>query len=85
MRIDKFLKNSRLIKRRVVAQEMLLKSRVLINNKVAKKSTFVKCGDVITLKYGSEDGERHVCVEVLLIKDKVSKEEALTLYRVVEK
>lgn len=84
MRIDKYLKNSRLIKRRVIAQEMLEKGRVLVNDKVAKKSHSVKVGDVITLKYGSDDTSRHVSVKILEIKDKVSKDDACTMYEVVE-
>ncbi len=84
MRIDKYLKNSRLIKRRVVAQEMLTKGRVLLNDKVAKKSSDVKVGDVIILKYGNSEQVRHVCVKVVSLKEKVSKEEAMTLYEVME-
>ncbi len=84
MRIDKYLKISRLIKRRVVAQEMLSKSRVLLNGKVAKKSSCVNVDDVITLKYGGSDQERYVNVRIIDIKEKVSKEEAISLYEVLE-
>lgn len=83
MRIDKFLKVSRLVKRRSVAQELLIANRVMINEKVAKKSASVKVGDTITLKYGSEDNSRHVKVKVEKLLDKVSKDDALTMYKVM--
>ncbi len=83
MRIDKFLKVSRLVKRRSVAQELLIANRVMINEKVAKKSASVKIGDIITLKYGSEDNSRYVKVIVEKLLDKVSKDDALTMYKVI--
>ena len=54
MRLDKFLKVSRVIKRRTVANEACDSSRVIINGKIAKASTEVKIGDVIEIKYGEK-------------------------------
>ncbi len=83
MRVDKYLKVSRLVKRRTVAQELLVASRVHINGKVAKKSSSVEVGDEILLKYGSSDSSRHLRVIVEKINDRASKEEAATMYKVV--
>lgn len=79
MRIDKYLKISRIIKRRTVAQEACEGGKVLINNKVAKPSSEVKVGDVITLTFGTKT----LSVEVLSLKEVIRKEEADTLYRQV--
>ncbi|MDN5953550.1 MAG: RNA-binding S4 domain-containing protein, partial [Loigolactobacillus coryniformis] len=54
MRLDKFLKVSRIIKRRTVAKEIADKGRILINDKVAKSSTDVSVGDIITIKFGNK-------------------------------
>lgn len=83
MRIDKYLKVSRLVKRRTVAQELVGKNRVLINDKVAKKSSDVKIDDIVLLKYGSDEGIRYVKVKVLSLNEKASKDEASTMYEVV--
>lgn len=77
MRLDKFLKVSRLIKRRTVANEACDAGRVLINDKPAKASTAVKQGDVLEIQFGS----RNVRVEVLDVKETVKKEEAENLFR----
>ena len=77
MRLDKFLKVSRLIKRRTVANEACDAGRVLVNEKPAKASAQVKPGDVIEIQFGS----RNVKVEVLSIAETVRKEEAENLYR----
>ncbi len=77
MRLDKFLKISRLIKRRTVANEACDAGRVLVNGKVAKASVRVKEGDVIEILMG----DRPVKVEVLQIADTTRKEEAKDLYR----
>ncbi len=77
MRLDKFLKISRLIKRRTVANEACDAGRVLVNEKPAKASVKVKPGDIIEIQFGS----RNVKVEVLEIKETVRKEEAESLYR----
>ncbi|EDM62590.1 S4 domain protein [Dorea longicatena DSM 13814] len=77
MRLDKFLKVSRLIKRRTVANEACDAGRVLVNDKPAKASVKVKPGDIIEIQFGT----RTVKVEVLDIKDTTKKEEAGDLFK----
>ncbi len=77
MRLDKFLKVSRLIKRRTIANEACDAGRVLINDKVAKASTAVKQGDVIEIQFGT----KAVKVEVLDVQETSRKEEAKELYK----
>ncbi len=77
MRLDKFLKVSRLIKRRTVANEACDAGRVLINNRPAKASAQVKAGDVLEIQFGS----KAVKVEVLDVQETVNKESAQELYR----
>jgi ribosomal 50S subunit-recycling heat shock protein len=77
MRLDKYLKVSRLIKRRTVANEACDAGRVLINDKVAKASTEVKVGDVIEIGFGTKS----VKVEVLDIQDTTKKDEAKDLFK----
>lgn len=77
MRLDKFLKVSRLIKRRTVANEACDAGRVLINEKTAKASTTVTAGDVIEIQFGT----KAVKVEVLDVQETVKKDEAKDLYR----
>ena len=77
MRLDKFLKVSRLIKRRTVANEASDAGRVLVNDKPAKASVKVKQGDIIEIQFGT----RTVKVEVLDIKDTTKKEEAGDLFK----
>ena len=77
MRLDKFLKVSRLIKRRTVANEACDAGRVLVNGNVAKASVKVKVGDVIEIQFGTKT----VKVEVLDIQDTTKKEEAKDLFR----
>ena len=77
MRLDKFLKVSRLIKRRTVANEACDAGRVLINDKPAKASAQVKTGDIIEIQFGV----RNVRAEVLEIKETVKKDEAESMYR----
>ena len=79
MRLDKYLKVSRLIKRRTVANEACDAGRVLINDKPAKASANVKPGDRITIQFGNKD----VNVEVLSVAETVKKEEAADLYRYI--
>ena len=79
MRLDKFLKVSRLIKRRTVANEACDAGRVLVNDKPAKASAQVKTGATIEIQFGS----RNVKVEVLDVKETVKKEEVENLYRYV--
>ena len=77
MRLDKFLKVSRLIKRRTVANEACDAGRVLVNDKPAKASVKVKQGDIIEIQFGT----RTVKVEVLDIKYTTKKEEAGDLFK----
>ena len=77
MRRDKFLKGSRLIKRRTVANEACDAGRVLVNGTVAKASVKVKAGDVIEIHFGTKT----VKVEVLDIQETTKKEEAKELFR----
>ena len=77
MRLDKYLKVSRLIKRRTVANEACDAGRVLVNDKPAKASVSVKAGEIIEIQFGS----RNVKVEVLDVKETVKKEEVESLYR----
>lgn len=77
MRLDKFLKVSRLIKRRTVANEACDAGRVLLNDKTAKASANVKPGDIIEIQFGS----RQTKVEVLEIKESVKKEDAEKMFR----
>ena len=77
MRLDKFLKVSRLIKRRTVANEACDAGRVSINERPAKASAQVKAGDVLEIQFGS----KAVKVEVLNVQETVRKEEAQELYR----
>ena len=77
MRLDKYLKVSRLIKRRTVANEACDGGRVMINDKPAKASANVKVGDIITISFGNKD----VKVEVLDVQETVKKEAAAELFR----
>ena len=77
MRLDKFLKVSRLIKRRTVANEACDAGRVLVNDKPAKASLNVKTGDVIEIQFGS----KAVRVEVLDVQETVKKDDAKELCR----
>ena len=79
MRLDKYLKVSRLIKRRTVANEACDAGRVLINDKTAKASADVKVGDIITIAFGNKD----VKVEVLSVQETVRKEEAKEMYKYI--
>ena len=80
MRLDKFLKVSRLIKRRTVAKEVADKGRVFINDKVAKSSTDVKVGDKIAI----QSGNKHVLVQVEALMDSTRKEDAKEMFTILE-
>ncbi|MCI8513404.1 MAG: RNA-binding S4 domain-containing protein [Lachnospiraceae bacterium] len=77
MRLDKYLKVSRLIKRRTVANEACDAGRVAVNGRTAKASVEVKAGDVIEIGFGNKS----VKVEVLAVQDTSKKEEAKELFR----
>lgn len=77
MRLDKYLKVSRLIKRRPVANEACDAGRILVNDKVAKASLNVKPGDIIEIQFGNKNTK----VEVLSVEETYKKDEAKELYR----
>lgn len=79
MRLDKYLKVSRLIKRRTVANEACDAGRVMANGRPVKASYDVKAGDVLEIKFG----ERTVKLEVLIVADNVGKNDAPAMYREV--
>ena len=80
MRLDKFLKVSRLIKRRTVAKEACDGGRVTLGGRIAKAGTEVKPGDVLEIRFGARIGR----YEVLDVQQTVRKELAGELYRVLE-
>ena len=77
MRLDKFLKVSRLIKRRTVANEACDNARVTVNGRPAKASYDVKVGDRLQIQFG----QKTVCVEVLQVSETVRKDDAVGMYR----
>ena len=77
MRLDKYLKVSRLIKRSTVANEACDAGRVLVNDKPAKASVQIKTGDVIEIQFGS----KNVRVEVLEVRETVKKEDVESMYK----
>lgn len=77
MRLDKYLKVSRLIKRRTVANDACDAGRVIVNDKVVKASYDVKVGDVIVIQFGNKS----VKVEVTQVTETVKKEEAKEMFR----
>ncbi|MCR4650400.1 MAG: RNA-binding S4 domain-containing protein [Lachnospiraceae bacterium] len=79
MRLDKYLKVSRLIKRRTVANEACDAGRVMINGNVAKASTNVKPGDRLSISFGNKE----VNVEILDVSETVRKDEAGDMYRYI--
>ena len=80
MRVDKFLKVSRIIKRRTVAKDASDAGVVVINGKEAKPSTNVKEGDILEITFG----EKKLKIKVLNIKDSTKKEDAGEMYEVIE-
>ena len=80
MRLDKYLKVSRLIKRRTVANEACDAQRIMVNGRVAKASYDVKTGDLIEIQFGTTV----LKVKVALIKEHVTKDESALMYEVVE-
>ena len=79
MRLDKYLKVSRLIKRRTVANDACDSERISVNGKAAKASYNVKLGDLITVTFGSKS----VTVRVLDIKETTKKSESVGMYEIV--
>ncbi len=80
MRLDKYLKVSRLIKRRTVANEACDAGRVSVNGKTARASYDVKAGDCIEISFGG----RTVKVEVVAVSETVNKDTASELYRIID-
>ena len=79
LRIDKYLKVSRIIKRRTVANEACAGGRVTVNGKIAKPGTSVTPGDLITIRFGEHLGQ----YEVISISETVRKDQAADMYRVI--
>lgn len=79
MRLDKYLKVSRLIKRRTLAKEVAENERILINGKLARPSKEVKIGDEITIEFGNKS----VVVRVCSLENSTKKEDALNMYELV--
>lgn len=80
MRLDKYLKNSRLIKRRTIAKEICDNGKIFINGSVAKASTTVKIGDILLLQIGSKE----IKARVTNILEIVTKDTASTMYEIIE-
>ena len=80
MRLDKYLKVSRIIKRRTVANEACDAGRVSVNGKIVKASYDVKIGDVLEIAFGA----RTVKAEVVSVQEVVKKDDAALLYKIIE-
>lgn len=80
MRLDKFLKISRLIKRRTLAKEVAEQGRIEINGSVAKASSKVSAGDELTIRFG----QKILTVKIQDLKEHVKKEDAPSLYTVIK-
>ena len=80
MRLDKYLKVSRIIKRRTIANEACDAGRVLVNGKVARASYDVKLNDEIEISFGT----RTVKVKVLTLAESIHKEDATLMYKIIE-
>lgn len=80
MRIDKYLKNSRIIKRRTVAKEACDQGRVFINDKMAKAGTEVEVGDVVHIEFGNSS----VTLKILQILETCKKEDADKMYEIIQ-
>lgn len=79
MRLDKYLKVSRIIKRRTVAKEVADKGRIKVNGILAKSSTDLKTGDEIEIRFGN----KLLTVEVLAMLDSTKKEDASKMYQII--
>ena len=80
MRLDKYLKVSRIIKRRTIANEACDAGRVEVNGKTARASYDVKVGDIINISFGT----RNVKIEVTDVSEVIRKDDAVSLYKIVE-
>ncbi|MEG0919562.1 MAG: RNA-binding S4 domain-containing protein [Anaerovoracaceae bacterium] len=79
MRIDKFLKNSRIIKRRTIAKEACDQERITINGKLAKPGSEVKTGDIINIQFGNKE----INVKVVATLESQRKEDAEKMYEII--
>lgn len=80
MRLDKYLKTARILKRRTVSKELAANERVYVNGKIAKPSTDVKVGDTIKVIFGY----RELVIRVLMIQKQASKNDASLMFEVIE-
>lgn len=80
MRLDKYLKTARILKRRTVSKELADNERVYVNGKIAKPSTDVKVGDTIKVIFGY----RELTVRVLMIQKQVNKNDAALMFEIIE-
>ena len=79
MRLDKYLKVSRLIKRRTLAKEASESERILVNDKIAKPSKELKIGDTITIEFGRKE----ITVKVLSLTPSIKKVDASNMYELI--
>lgn len=80
MRIDKYLKVSRILKRRTISKELALNERIEMNGRVVKPSHEVKVGDIVTITFGN----RQMTIRVLSVEDIKKKKDAVDLYEVIK-
>ncbi|MDO4198282.1 MAG: S4 domain-containing protein [Erysipelotrichaceae bacterium] len=80
MRIDKYLKVARILKRRETGKQLALNERLLINGKIAKPSSEILVGDKVRILFG----HREIEIEVLELRESASKQQAFEMYRVIE-
>ena len=80
MRIDKFLKVSRILKKREVGKQLALNERLFINDRLAKAASEVKVGDVVRIVFG----HREITIRVKEVRMSASKEQAFEMYEVIE-
>lgn len=80
MRIDKYLKISRIIKRRTVAKEACDQERVTINDKTAKAGSDVEVGDIIKIQFGNKS----ITIKVTEVRENVRKDDAINMYEIIE-
>jgi ribosomal 50S subunit-recycling heat shock protein len=80
MRLDKYLKVSRIIKRRTLAKEVADNGRILVNSRIAKSSTKLSEGDIIEIQFGN----KIVVIKVLELRDSTKKEDSQNMFEIVE-
>ena len=80
MRLDKYLKVSRIIKRRTLAKEVADNGRILVNNRVAKSSTKLSEDDIIEIQFGN----KIVIIKILELRDSTKKEDSKNMFEIIE-